>query len=232
LEERGLSRVASPILYVYDSVEEICWESLPNKFVIKKSNASGYNIIITDKNKANEEKVKKQMKRWMKTPCGYIIGSPIYEKMQPKIVIEKYIENIGKDWKIFCVNGKPEILVINHWVYEYNDCVKVGRKKFGAVFSNLSGEILDVIDFGNAEVRKGYTVGEMLELPSDFDEMIELSKILSEEFPLVRADFYHGDNKLILGELTFSPSGGLLPYAESFNDELGRKLVLPSLSDG
>jgi hypothetical protein len=45
-------------------VEDICWESLPDKFVIKKNNASAYNIVVTDKDKADEKEVKKQMNRY------------------------------------------------------------------------------------------------------------------------------------------------------------------------
>jgi hypothetical protein len=228
LEERGLSRIASPILYAYDSVAEICWESLPDKFVIKKSNASAFNIIVTDKGKADETEIRKTMKSWMKTPFGYQTGEHHYEKMKPKIVIEKYMENIGREWKIFCINGKPEVLLT---VQSKSDetCINTGRLMRGQIFSDLEGKIIDVKDPSIEEVKKGYVVGGLLELPSDFYEMIELSKVLSKNFPFVCVDFYHGDGRLILGELTLTTANGFKQYTERIEKGLGRKLILPDL---
>jgi hypothetical protein len=229
LRERGLSELAPPILHVYDSVEDICWELLPDKFVIKKSNASGYNIVITDKKEADYETVKHTIAGWMKTPFGYFSGEHHYEKMQPKIVIEKYMKNIGKEWRIWCVVGKPEILTAIHWSDDDETDVKIGHSERGQIFSNLKGEIIDVLDYGIEEVKRKYTIGGMLELPSDFDKMIELSKILSKDFPFVRVDFYHGEDRLVLGELTFTPLSGFGQYAQSIEEGLGRKLELPEL---
>jgi hypothetical protein len=154
LKEKGLSRLASPILYAFDSVDEICWETLPNKFVIKKSNASGFNITITDKNKADERKVIKQMKRYMKIPFGYLLGNICNEKMQPKIIIEKYIEDIDKEWRLFCVNGKPEVLLMVHWIEGDKTHVKKGHLERGRIFTNLEGEILDIMDDDIEEEEK------------------------------------------------------------------------------
>ena len=229
LEMKGLAEIASPILYAFDSVEEICWKSLPNKFVIKKSNASAFNIVIRDKEKADELEVINTVKRWMKIPFGYQAGEHHYEKMQPKIIIEKYIEDVGKEWRLWCINGKPEILMTVHWNEEDQTNIKVGHLKRGLIYSNLEGVILDVRDHDIDEVKKSYVVGEKLELPIDLSEMIELSKVLSEGFPFVRVDFFHGEGRLILGELTFTAAGGFGKYIQSIEEEFGEKLILPRL---
>ena len=229
LKEKGLSKISSPILYVFDSVEEICWESLPDKFVVKKSNASAFNIVVRDKKGADETEIMNTVKRWMKTPFGYQTGEHHYEKMQPKIIIERFIENVGKEWRLLCINGKPEILMTVHWDEDNQTNTKVGHLERGLIYSDLEGVILDVRDHGIDEVKKSYAIRERLELPIDLPEMIELSKVLSEDFPFVRVDFFHGEGRLILGELTFTPANGFGQYIQSIEGGLGEKLILPRL---
>ena len=58
--------------------------------------------------------------------------------------------------------------------------------------------------------------------------MIELAKILSQEFPHVRVDFYDVDEKLYFGELTFFDQSGfdtdILPTTDA---KWGKLLKLP-----
>lgn len=227
LEERGLSYLSTPVLFVYDSIDEICWDSLPEKFAIKKSNASAFNILITKKDEADEKEVKEMIKRWLKTPFGYLTGEHHYEKMQPKIIVEKFIENIGKEWRIICINGKPEVLQTALWAGGHEESNKAGRLERGLIYSDFDGRILGVWDCQIEGVRESYVIGEKLNLPSDFPEMLELSTVLSKDFPFVRVDFFHGENRLILGELTFTPANGFGKYPESILNNLGEKLILP-----
>ena len=227
LEERGLLHLSSPVLMVFDSVDEICWDSLPEKFVLKKSNASAFNILVTQKDEADEREVRKTMKRWFKTPFGYLTGEHHYEKMPPKVIVEKYIENIGKEWRILCVNGKPEVLQTVLWADEHKTSTKTGGLERGLIYSDFDGKILGVWDYGVEGVRESYAIGEKIKLPSDFPQMLELSTILSKDFPFVRVDFFHGENRLILGELTFTPANGFGKYPECILKDLGEKLILP-----
>lgn len=45
--------------------------------------------------------------------------------------------------------------------------------------------------------------------PKSLDKMLAAAKTLSSPFPFVRVDFFIVDEKLIFGELTFTPAGGL-----------------------
>lgn len=228
LEGKGLSCLAPPLIGVYDSVDEINWKELPERFVIKKSNASGYNIIITNKEKVSEKDVKKRMKKWMKKPFGYLSGQHHYEKMQPKIIIEKYIEGVEKEWRVYCFNGEPKMVQMVHW-FDGGQCEnKAGRKSGGLVFMDLEGEVIGVFKFTDAETKELYPKGEKTKLPSEFQLMLEISETVSEGFPFVRVDFSYSDGKLILGELTFTPANGFNRYNEEMQEMLGELLVLPS----
>src|SRR5690625_2293890 len=55
-----------PLIGVYDSVEEIDWDSLPNQFVLKCTHGSHCNIVCQDKSKLDIEGYKKKIRKWMK----------------------------------------------------------------------------------------------------------------------------------------------------------------------
>ena len=52
--------------------------------------------------------------------------------------------------------------------------------------------------------------------------MIEISSILSKDFPFVRVDLYNINGKIYIGEMTFTPSGGILKTnTQEFLDYFG-----------
>lgn len=53
-----------PLLGVYNSVEEINWNALPNQFVLKCTHGSGANYISSDKNKLNIKEAQKKLRSW------------------------------------------------------------------------------------------------------------------------------------------------------------------------
>ena len=68
----------------------------------------------------------------------------------------------------------------------------------------------------------------ILERPKCLDEILEYSRILSKDFPFVRADFYEVEGKVYFAELTFTPNGNYLTkYKPDFHERLGKKLILP-----
>lgn len=48
--------------------------------------------------------------------------------------------------------------------------------------------------------------------PKTLKQMVEYAKILSEDFPQVRVDFYEVNGNLYFGELTFTSQGGYMNY--------------------
>lgn len=59
--------------------------------------------------------------------------------------------------------------------------------------------------------------------PTLLDEMIRVSRILSADFDFVRVDLYEYKNRVMFGELTFSPAGGILgTYTDDAIKEYGK----------
>ena len=51
-------------MFVYDSVDEVDFSKLPEKFVFKPNNSSGRIVICNDKKQFDESKAIKTMKKW------------------------------------------------------------------------------------------------------------------------------------------------------------------------
>lgn len=57
--------------------------------------------------------------------------------------------------------------------------------------------------------------------------MLETSCILSEQFPLVRIDFYEIDDKPLFGEMTFTSEAGYISYlTDEYLEKLGKMVDL------
>ena len=57
--------------------------------------------------------------------------------------------------------------------------------------------------------------------------MLEIAKILSEDFPFVRVDLYNVGGKIYFGELTFYPWSGYVRYCpDEFDYQLGKQFML------
>ena len=70
---------------------------------------------------------------------------------------------------------------------------------------------------------------EEIPRPSNLDELLKKAKILAEEFPHVRVDFYRmNDGKLYFGEMTFTSASGICKWYPPKTDlELGKLFDYP-----
>lgn len=188
-----------PLIDVYDKADDINFDSLPKKYVIKLNTGSGYNIVVEDKNKVNKKKIIKKLNKWMNENYAKMKKEPQYKNVKKKIIIEKYMsDSDGKllDYKFFCFNGKPEF-------------IKVDFDRFidhSANFYDVNWNLIDMRegDFPNYKYK--------CQKPNNFDKMIKIAKILSKEFQFVRVDLYNIDGKIYFGELTFTPAAGVNPF--------------------
>ncbi len=203
VEECGVGEILNSIYGVYESVEDINFEKLPKKFALKGTHGCGYNLICKDKSKLNINDAKEISKKWLNSRYAYVAAEVQYDKMKPKIIIEKFIEGTnGKslvDYKIFCFNGNPIVTMV---------CEERGKdKRAKYYFYDNYWNILPYNKDSKEIISNNKICHE--NKPKSFNKMIEYSKILSKKFPFVRVDFYDVDGKAILGEMTFTPCGGI-----------------------
>ena len=207
-----------PLLGVYDNFDEIKFDNLPDKFVIKANHGAGMNIVVDNKDELDKELVKNKINTWLNINYAFKFGLELhYSDIKPKILIEKHMgdeNNDLKDYKIMCFDGKPEIAWVDQGRY-----VDHKRNVYDLEYNLLPVKINRLNnDFHNFKDEK----------PKTWDKMIELAKILSKGFYHVRVDFYNVDNKIYFGEMTFTSTSGIsVIIPEEFNKKLGNLIKLP-----
>ena len=197
VEKAGCGEILNDLLGVWDNVDEIDWDILPNKFAIKCNHGSGYNIVCKDKKTFNIEEAKKRLKKWMKESYGVERAEQgIYKKIRRKIIAEAFIETSDgvppKDYKFFCSYGEVKFLFVASDRFD-------GNTKFDYYYPNW-----EWIPVKNQHPNVG-----PIKRPEMLDKMIEYARILSKDFPLVRIDLYNENNAIIFGEFTFTHFGCL-----------------------
>lgn len=216
VRERGLVDILIELYGVYDNVEDIDFEQLPTKFALKVTHGCGYNVICTDKEKLNWEEIKRKVLYWQ--GLNYYDHSLewVYKDIKPRIICEKFIETSDgkppKDYKVFCFNGEPKMLFVasdrvnNQTKFDYYTC-EWEHLTVKNHYANSSGE---------------------LPRPAELEQILEMSRKLSEGFPHVRVDFYIEEGRIIFGEMTFFHFSGNQPFEPfQYDIDFGKYLTLP-----
>lgn len=198
----------NPCIGVYQTADEIPFEKLPKAFAMKCTHASGYNIIVLDREKLNREQVVKQLNKWLNLNYYYIGRERNYKNIPPAVMIDSYIDFKGKlsEYKIFCFHGKAEFIDVN--LFTDSD-------RTIAVYSR---------DWKYIPVTMGYkNCGDCIKEPDNLEEMISVAESLASPFDFVRVDLYNNGGKILFSELTFTPGGGLVKFSPAVYDkEFGR----------
>ena len=208
-----------PLYGAYDKFEDINFENLPNKFVIKCNHGSGFNIIVKNKSRLNLTKVKSTIEKWMNINYAFFGGLELqYRDIKHKIIIEKYLDdNTGdlRDYKITCFNGKPHFI----WI----DSDRHSNHK-----RNLYDLNWNQLPY---KVNTRYSTFPSPKKPKCLEKLLELASILSKNFIYVRVDFYIINDKIYFGEMTFSSSSGTEDISPKyFEDELSSLIILPKIA--
>ena len=217
IESKGYGETLTPLLGVWDNAKQIDWDKLPNQFVLKCNHGCAYNIVVSDKNRINKEEIIKQLNKWLKEDFGAFNIELHYSKIKPRIICEEFLGENITDYKFFCFNGKPQ------FIYVSNDLIHDRQAQIG--FFYLDGTKMPL-------KRDDYTDIPEVKLPDFFDEMLNMAKDLSKDFPFVRVDFFLANDRYYFAELTFTPGAGMMPFnPKKYDLEWGNMLDISSLVD-
>lgn len=216
VKECGCEEILVPLYGVYDNAEEINFDMLPRKFALKCNHGCGYNILCEDKSKIDIKTIKKRLNDWLLEKYGTEYCEFHYEKIKPKIICEEFLDFSGEksliDYKIHCLNGVPTFFFV---------CTERDVITDKVIFTSysLKWEKLSLLkNEGEADIPK----------PECLEEIIHYAELLSKPFPYVRVDLYNVDNKVYLGEMTFTPYANIMSYyKDSTLKMMGEKLKLP-----
>lgn len=199
VEERGLGHILNGLIAVYDRPQDIDFEALPERFAIKWNFGCGYNLIVPDKSALDIPAAVRQLEKWGKEPFWSYYSELQYRGVEKKIIIEDFIQGKGKaapeDYKFYCFDGHAYCCMVCQGREE-------GWPKF--YFMDRNFELLRI----NRD-SKAAPEGFSLPMPKLYPQAIEAAETLSKGFPFVRVDLYVEEDRLIFGEMTFTPAAAL-----------------------
>ena len=217
VENKGLGYILNDLYGVYNRVEDIDFDALPNEFVMKTTTGSGGQnvIIVRDKSIENLNVLKQKLNQWISANhIGALAGREwAYKDCRPRIIVERFLSDesqIGdedlSDYKFLCFDGKVKYV----WV----DKGRYSNHKRGFWDENLQYR----------DVYYGYPLIEKdTILPENIHEMIRIAELLSDDFLHARIDLYNVGGCIFFGEITFYCSSGYRKFEpDSFDSELGQ----------
>lgn len=197
VENKGCKEILNELFWSGFEPEQIPFDKLPEKYVIKVTHGSSFNIICSNKSDLNKEEVIKKCRKWLNTKFLEAYGEWFYGVEKPRVIVEKYLDDgTGRlrDYKVYCFNGEPMYIGVDSGEESTNTHYK---------------DIYDV----EWNLQKGYEMaypnsGRVIEKPKLLNEILKYARILSADFLHARIDFYIVDGKVVFGEITFTNSAG------------------------
>ena len=220
-----------PTLGVWDNPEDIDWDSLPNKFVLKTTHSGGSSGVVICKDKATFDKANAIAKlRKSLSKCIYkSLREWPYKNVDRKIIAETFLEDpnwVNKstelpDYKFFCFNGEPI----------YCQVIRDRRSKETIDFFDMEWNHMPFVGLNKVFVgedllfKNGVT---SVETPLCLYEMKNICKKLSIGIPFSRIDLYTIEEKVFFGEITLYPASGHGIFTPLlWNEILGDMINIP-----
>lgn len=218
-----------PTLGVWNSPEDIAWDELPQRFVLKTTHGGGGKGLVICRDKAALDKVEaiNSLNSAMKRNLYKNYREWPYKNVKPRIIAEKYLsdedkergsnaKDIGvKDYKFYCFHGKPLYCVVisGRWENMVNDY-------FDMEWTHLPITLKGLPFAKNVPTK-----------PKDFETMRQLATQLATGHPHLRVDFYEVNDKIYFSELTFYSASGFGQFTPDECDEIwGDHIVLNNLT--
>lgn len=197
-----------PLLGVYNCAEEINWNELPEKYVLKCTHDSASVILHINNEKFDKEAAIASLNKHLSRNIFFYAREYPYRSVPPRIICEAFLDDNGKvpaDYKIMCFSGEPKYIILDmdRFTDHHRDCYDVNWVK-----QDLT-----------TDHEQGTTIAPR---PEGLDKMLMLARKLSQGYPHVRIDFYNLSGKIYFGEMTFFPWGGPIWFKpDEWNYKLG-----------
>ncbi len=209
-----------PTLGVWDDPEDIDFETLPDRFVVKCNHNSGVGMYIcTDKSELDAERVRDSLREGLAQNYYLPHREWAYKDVPHRILAEEYLnytDDIANrygliDYKVHCFGGKPDFIEV------------IGNRDYQAGTARSDNYDFDwnKLDWCFGDYPE-FT--EEIPRPENLSELYELSKELSKDLRYARVDFYNVNGNLKFGEITLYPNAGMVFYNSEYTPEIDRML--------
>lgn len=205
-------------LGVYERFEEIDFDELPGRFVLKCTHDSGGLVICNDRAEFDKRKAKRIINHFLKRDYYSQWREWPYKDVPKRIIAEEYIaqdKNGLTDYKIHCFNGEPKLILV---------CLD--RFSKSGLTEDFYSEKWEHLDFKRPDIPQA---SKPMQKPAQLEEMLCLARKLSKDIPFIRIDFYIVNNSVLFSEFTLYPASGLTAFEpDEWDEKLGELLELPN----
>ena len=215
VEKKLGKQITAKTLDVFNSVDDIDFKAYKFPYVLKTTHNSGCVKVVRgpqdiDANVLNMFRSKLSENYYWKS------REWIYKDIKPRIIVEEFLSDAINDvlpvYKFFCFNGEPFIL----------QAIKNDKS------TKESIDYFDM-DWNRLDLRQNFKTSKIpLEKPSNFQEMKDIARKLSEGMPFIRVDLYSVNGQIYFSEYTFFSDAGFAKFKPKKWDKiLGDKIILP-----
>jgi len=205
VEQRVGAEYLSQLLWHGASPRDIPFDDLPDRYVAKPNHASG--LVVHGDPEIDRREAIEYLEDALAHDYYWKNREAQYYGIERRVLVEERLDDGlddgPRDYSFFCFHGRPHAVQVRN------------RIKTISQFHDL--------DWKRLSLRLKLADPVELDPPRNLDEMIDVSSRLSEGFDFVRVDLYDLGDRVVFGEMTFTPAaGGHRPTPEEWDVQLGR----------
>ena len=198
VKSKGLDSILPMLYCVHTDAKDIDFDKLPQSFAIKTNNGCGGHIFCRDKALLDKESVIKKINSILRKEYHVSVEAQ-YTNIPPMVYCEELLDDktgvLPTDYKFQCIHGEP--------VYVF-----VGTERDNKVRYSTFDMNWNELDY----IKPSYKPTRMPLRPKNLAMMVEIARTLSSDFDTVRVDLYDLQDRILFGELTFSPGSGVMEF--------------------
>ena len=198
------------LLMVCERFEDIDFDRLPDKFVIKTNHGTHWVLFVEDKAALDRAAARRQVNRWLKT--NYYVNSRefFYKNVKPMVMIEEFLEEDSGapvlDYRFFVFDGVTKFFSIQQRrVVDGERAITRFTREFEKLPVPVNSATLDAT---GAPAEDSLPV----QFPPNMEQVFEIAAKLGQGFDFIRVDLYNPGGRILFGELTSLPMGGVRAF--------------------
>lgn len=200
-----------PLLGVWEKPEDIDFDTLPNRFVIKCNHNSGHGMCICkDKAALDIKKATDALRKGMAEDYYIFNREWPYKDVPRRIIAEQFMEdedgNELKDYKIHCFNGEPKFILVCSDRFD--------DQGLREDFYDINWDLMDLHRPDHPNSKNG------ISKPDNLEQMLNAARTLAQSLKFARIDFYSINSKVYFGEITFFPASGMEKFEPESTDKM------------
>lgn len=205
-----------PLIGVYDSVEDIPFDNLPDKFVIQCTHGIKWRATVEDKNNLElfkEDVLKRRLDKWLHLNYAYSSELDIHSvDVNPRLMVEGAVEDsvCHDEHIVLCFQGKPV-----YFISDTNKGVWGGKKR----------DLFDV-EKNHIDAKMGCQNSNQFSA-AHFSDMVDLAAKLSKGFPFMAVYFFDTERGSLVDRVSLTFENGICPiFPEELNVKMGEFLSI------